>query len=131
MKTSSAKAKGRRCCQEVKGLIHDNFPELSDADVGIASSGQNGEDILLSPQARGYLPISIECKNTERLNIWKAIEQAEANAEHFSPIVFFRRNRSKLYAVVDAEDLMWMLRLLSEYERENTDQNALQKRSKQ
>lgn len=118
MKTSSAKAKGRKACKEVKEMILDFNPELQDGDIVIASAGQTGEDIILSPLARGLLPISIECKNVERLNIWKAIEQSEANSKHFQSVVFFRRNRSKLYAVVPGEEYLELLRLRYETERE-------------
>lgn len=118
MKTASAKAKGRKLCKEIKDMIHDFNPELKDDDIIVTSSGTNGEDLRLSPVARGLLPISIECKNTERLNIWSAIEQAEENAQHFTPVVFFRRNRSKTYACVDAEEYLELLRLRYESEKE-------------
>jgi hypothetical protein len=118
MKTSSAKAKGRKLCKEVKELIHDNNPELHHDDVLVTASGQNGEDIQLSPLARGFLPISIECKAQERLNIWAAIEQAENNASHFSTVVIFRKNRSKTYAVIEADTLFELLRLKYEEEVE-------------
>ncbi len=131
MKTSSAKAKGRKLCMEIKDLIHDNFPELAEDDIIVTSSGSNGEDLRLSPLARGFLPISIECKNAERLNIWKAIEQADSNANHFDPVVFFRRNRSKTYGVIDGEELIYLLRLRSEYERDNTDLSSLHRAAKE
>lgn len=110
MRTASAKAKGRRAAQEVKELIHDFFPELQDDDIIVTPSGVTGEDLRLSPLARGFLPISIECKNCERLNLWAAIEQAADNANSFIPVLFFKRNRSKLYACIEAEELIELLR---------------------
>ena len=55
----------------------------------------------MSTAARRQMPYSIECKNTERLNIWSAIEQCKANAPaDATPLVVFKRNRSETYAVV-------------------------------
>lgn len=105
MKTSSAKAKGRRCATEVKEHLLRVFSELLADDVVVTSSGETGEDIKLSPKARGLFPFSIECKNVERLNIWKAIEQVDEYAK-YSPIIFFRKNRSNLYVCLDAEQFL-------------------------
>lgn len=112
MKTSSAKAKGRRAAKEVREVILDYFPELHADDVGVASSGVTGEDVTLSKKARDVLPVSIECKNVEALNVWKALEQAESNAGDHAPVLCFRRNRSKLYAAVDASWFFSVMRRL-------------------
>jgi hypothetical protein len=54
-------------------------------------------------------PISIECKNVEALNIWKAYAQAVENAKHHHPVLFFKRNRQTPLVCIDAE---WFLELL-------------------
>lgn len=115
MKTSSAKAKGRRCAQEVKELILEYFGEfgLSSDDLVVTSSGDTGEDIKMSPLARDFLPISIECKNVERLNIWDALSQARSHSEEFEPVLFFRRNRSPLYVAIEAHILMQLLSVVA------------------
>lgn len=118
MKPSSAKNKGRRAAKEVKSLILGFFPELTEDDVIVASSGQTGEDLILSARARGLLPISIECKNVEAINIWKSIAQAEANAKDWQPVLMFRRNKSKLYAAVEADLLLELMKVRAEYEKE-------------
>lgn len=110
MKTSSAKAKGRRCANEVKNHLLRVFDVLRPDDIGITSSGETGEDLKLSPKARDLFPYSIECKNVERLNIWKALEQAEGHGD-YTPIVFFRKNRSKLYVAIEAEKFMELYEL--------------------
>lgn len=107
MKPRSAKAKGRKLQTEVKQLILDAFPLLEEDDVKSAIMGESGEDIKLSPAARKLFPYSVECKNTEKLNIWSALEQAEVNTKNgLHPAVFFRRNRSKTYVVIDAEHFL-------------------------
>ena len=110
MKTSSAKAKGRRAAQEVRQLILEIHPELKADDVQVTPSGVTGEDLKLSPAARDLLPIAIECKNVEKLNIWKALEQAESHSAEFEPVLFFKRNRGKLYAAVDATVLLVLIK---------------------
>ena len=106
MRTSSAKAKGRRCATETKDAILRVFDSLLPDDVVVTSSGETGEDLKLSPAARKALPVSFECKNVERLNIWEALEQAADNAAEFVPVLVFKRNRSKIYAAIPLEELL-------------------------
>lgn len=62
--------------------------------------GMPGEDIVLSPAARKLIPYSFECKNKERLDLWKSLEQAADNCEGRAPVLIIKRNRSGVYAVV-------------------------------
>jgi hypothetical protein len=117
MKPSSCKAKGRKAAKEVKALILMLFPELTPDDVIVASSGQTGEDLILSARARGLLPVSIECKNVEALNIWNALSQAESNSKDWQPLLMFRRNRSKLYAAMEAAELLALLKIRALYDK--------------
>lgn len=107
VRTSSAKAKGRRLCARIKQLIHDAFPQLEGDDIRVTPSGVNGPDLQLSPRAKFFFPYDIEAKNTERLNIWQAIEQSKEHGE--KPIVVFSRNRSKTYVVLEIEEFMTLV----------------------
>ena len=111
MKTSSAKAKGRRACQELRDLILKRYPSLQADDVRVQSSGSTGEDLLLSPAARAILPLTFECKNVEALNVWAALKQAAQHAEatQYMPALAFRRNHSELYVAVRAEDFLKLI----------------------
>ena len=61
----------------------------------------------MSPRARELLPISVECKNQEKLNIWEAIDQCEKNTPSgATPIVIFKRNRSEVYSVLKWDNLL-------------------------
>ena len=71
-----------------------------------AVMGESGEDIILSPAARDLIPYSFECKNQERLNIWESLSQAEDNSGDYTPIVVFKRNRSKTYITVELEEFL-------------------------
>lgn len=79
-------------------------------DVRSTSMGAGGEDILMSPRAQESVPLSIEAKNTERLNLWGALEQAESNCPSArAPCVVFTRNRAKVYATIPWELLLSLL----------------------
>ena len=71
--------------------------------------GMSGEDIVLSPAAKKVIPYSFECKNQERLNLWSSLEQAESNCQDRQPVLIFKRNRSKIYAVIEFEHLIKLL----------------------
>ena len=109
MKSRSAKNKGKRLQNKVRDLILEKSTQLEPDDVRSITMGDSGEDILLSPAARKLFPFSVECKNQEKLNIWSSLEQTETNAGKHTPLLIFKRNRSKTYAVLQLDDLMEML----------------------
>ena len=102
MNTQSAKAKGRKLQQWVRDAIISAC-NLQTDDVQSRSMGAGGEDIMLSPTARAEFPFSIECKNQERISIWKSYEQAVSNAGNHEALLIIKRNNQKPLAVVDAE----------------------------
>jgi hypothetical protein len=110
MKPRSAKNKGKRLQNKIRDLILEKFDsKLEQDDVRSITMGDSGEDILLSPAARRLFPFSVECKNQEKLNIWSALEQAEENSGDHAPLVIFKRNRSKTYAVLEFDKLLELL----------------------
>jgi hypothetical protein len=110
MKTSSAKAKGRRCAQAVKELMLRFCSALEQDDIAVTSSGETGADLKLSPRAQSYYPFVPECKNTERMTIWADLDQAEAHTGKGTPVLFFKRNRSKIYIALEAEAFFELVR---------------------
>ena len=109
MKSRSAKNKGKRLQNKVRDLILEKFDTLEDDDVRSTTMGDSGEDVLLSPAARKLFPFSIECKNQEKLNIWSSLEQAENNSGSHTPLLIFKRNITKTYAVLEFERLLELL----------------------
>jgi len=103
MKTSSAKAKGRRLSAKIREWMLECAVELAPDDIVVTPSGVTGEDLQLSPRAREYFPYSIECKNTERLDLWGALKQCVGHGQR-RPSLYFTRNRSEVYVVIPAED---------------------------
>ena len=111
MKTRSAKNKGKRLQNTVRDILLETFKEdLEPDDVKSAVMGDSGEDIQLSPAARKIIPYSIECKNQEKLNIWSALEQAEENSKESTPVLIFKRNRSKTYVVIEFKEFVKLIK---------------------
>ena len=102
MKTSSAKAKGRKLQQWMRNLLIEKL-EVHPEDIESRSMGAGGEDLIMARAAREKFPMSIECKNQENVNVWEAYKQAEDNSGKYEPVVIIKRNKSKPLVVVDAE----------------------------
>jgi hypothetical protein len=110
MKPRSAKSKGKRLQNTVRDLILEHFPQLEPDDVVSTLMGDSGTDIKLSPAARKVFPYAPECKNTEKLAVWAALEQAEKNAKQGTyPLLFFKRNRSKMYVAMEVEHFFQLI----------------------
>ena len=110
MKTQSAKAKGRRFQQWVRDQLIETL-SVHPEDVESRSMGAGGEDLIMARAARKKFPYSIECKNQESVNVWKAYEQAGENSGDYEPIVVLKRNNTKPLVLVDAD---YFVRLHSE-----------------
>lgn len=102
MKTSSAKAKGRRLQKWFAEKLVEHL-EVDSEDLESRPMGSSGEDIIMGKQTRQVFPYSVECKNQESLNVWKAYEQSESNSGNYEPLVVIKRNNHKPLVVVDAE----------------------------
>jgi hypothetical protein len=111
VKTSSAKAKGRRLQQELVTAILVKFPNLAPEDVTSAIMGDSGMDVKLSCEARKSVPYAFECKNVEKINIWSAIDQAKIHAEKekLHPAVVFKKNRSGTHVCISLENFLNLL----------------------
>jgi hypothetical protein len=108
MNIRTAKARGRRLQDYVAQMIQVNFG-ISVSDARPAIMGENGMDIKLSTAARMQFPFAVECKNQEKLSIWKALEQSEKNSEGLAPLLVFKRNHSKVYVALDFETFIGIL----------------------
>jgi len=113
MKTSSAKAKGRKLQQWFANVLVETLG-LDSEDLESRPMGSQGEDIILGKQSRDVFPFSIECKNQEAVNVWKAYEQASENCKGYEPLVVIKRNRTKPLVVMDAQKFVELLKINEE-----------------
>ena len=109
MKTSSAKAKGRRLQQKFMQLLIEKL-DIDPEDIESRSMGAGGEDLIMSKAARSKFPYSVECKNQEKLNIWSAWEQANNNKGIYEPLVVIKKNGVRPLIVIDAENFLEMIK---------------------
>lgn len=110
MSARSAKAKGRRLQNYVRDVLREAFPMLEEDDIKSQTMGMCGEDIVMSPLAKRKIGYSFECKNKERLDLWKSLEQAEENCEDRTPVLVFKRNHTKTYVAFDIECFMDLIK---------------------
>ena len=108
MKVSSGKAKGRRLQQWMRSLLIERLG-IHEEDIESRAMGSSGEDLIMARAAREKFPYSIEAKNQERLNVWAAWEQANANAGKYEPILVIKKNNVKPLVVVDAESFVQLI----------------------
>jgi hypothetical protein len=111
MKTQSAKQKGRKLQQWVRNLLIEKL-NVHPEDIESRSMGAGGEDLIMARAAREKFPLSIECKNQEKVNVWESYKQAEENSKDYEPIVVIKRNNSKPLIVIDAEYFVSMFKNL-------------------
>ena len=119
MKTQSRKAKGRRLQQQFMQLLIEKL-DIDPEDIESRAMGSGGEDLIMSKAARHKFPYSIECKNQESLNIWKAWEQANGNKGLYEPLVVIKKNGVRPLVVLDAENFLDMIKEFNNERRCNT-----------
>ena len=119
MKTQSRKAKGRRLQQQFMQLLIEKL-DIDSEDIESRAMGSGGEDLIMSKAARHKFPYSIECKNQESLNIWKAWEQANGNKGLYEPLVVIKKNGVRPLVVLDAENFLDMIKEFNNERRCNT-----------
>ena len=111
MKTQPAKAKGRKLQKWMRELLIEKL-DIHPEDIESRSMGAGGEDLIMARAAREKFPMSVECKNQEKVNIWESYKQAEENSKDYEPVVVIKRNNSKPLVLVDAEYFVSMFKKL-------------------
>ena len=117
MSAKSAKAKGRRLQNLTRDALRKAFPSLEEDDIKSQTMGMPGEDIVLSPAARKKIKYSFECKNKERLDLWSSLAQAEDDSEDRYPVLVIKRNRSKVYAVLELDNFINLIKERNEKQK--------------
>ena len=111
MRTSSAKAKGRRLQDWMKTQLVKALGLTEDTDlVRTAVMGESGADVALIGPLKTQFPFSIECKNQEKYKgVYDILEQASSHMKtgtsgtKMEPLGVIKMNHRKPIIVVDAE----------------------------
>lgn len=103
----ASREKGKRGEREAAAELALIF--ACDARRGVQfQGGPDSPDVVLQG-----VSVHVECKRTETLNVYKALEQAKDDAgEGKTPIVWHRRNGKRSVVVVDTEDLVALARAI-------------------
>lgn len=114
MKTSAAKAKGRRLQDKVVLKLRNLFEGiLHKDDIKPQLMGQSGTDVILSPSAKNLIAFDIECKNVEKLvgaALTSAIEQCESNTEEGRiPLLVFKKNQEPERVILRLDHLLELI----------------------
>lgn len=95
-----SKQKGKRGEREAAAELGDVF--ACNARRGVQYQGSaESPDVVLEG-----VPVHVECKRTETLNVYKALEQATNDAGNKTPIVWHRRNGKPSVVIVQTSDLV-------------------------
>jgi hypothetical protein len=86
-----------------------------DARRGVQyQGGPDSPDVVLDG-----LALHVECKRTERLQLWAAIEQAESDAGDAVPIVWHKANRRESVVVMRTKDIVLFAKEIARKHLEN------------
>ena len=113
MKTSSAKAKGRRLQQWIAGKISTltGIPCGKDELIESREMGQSGVDVKLIGIAREKFPFSIEAKSQETWSVPAYIKQAKENTMPGTYwLLVMKRNREDPVICMDAACFMKLMK---------------------
>jgi Holliday junction resolvase len=114
----NAKQKGNRFEREVAKMLNQKFNTNVRRTPMSGGMSFKGDIIDINPDSELFR-FSFECKNQEKLNIWKALEQAENDAPRMKePVVIFTKNFKTEYACMKFEDWMNLVKELEDVKKE-------------
>ena len=116
MKLKTPQRKGKDYEREVGKLIEKWLDgEARRVPCSGALPWMKGDLFCRENELQGW---HIECKRQEKAHVWKWLDKAEHQAGRHPAVVFFRRSGGKSKVLLDAEDLLRVLSLLQEAQRQ-------------
>ncbi|MEM1973249.1 MAG: hypothetical protein QXN68_00505 [Thermoplasmata archaeon] len=110
MNIRTKKQKSKRLQEYVVNLILKTYPELTEDDVRSTYSSVPGPDILLSSRAKQLFPFDVECKNHERINLYKFWEQLKKRSSGTElPLLVVKSNHKEVLFVMDEKTFIYLL----------------------
>ena len=106
MKARSAKNKGKRLqkwvCEKIADIFEIEYDQSNDqCEIHSREMGLSGVDVVIRGELQKKFPFSIECKNTEKLRLYEAIEQARANSGEDDWLLIHKKNHSSPIVIMD------------------------------
>ena len=110
MKQDSRVKKGKKLQRILKDKLLKAFTHLHPADIRVARSGENGEDLKLSRIARRWIPYQFECKNQEKFKIlYSFYDQGAKHGKH-EPALIVKQNTRRALAVIDLDQFIDLIK---------------------
>lgn len=109
MTPASAKSKGRKLQQFVRGALLAAFPSLQPDDVRSCPMGSGGEDVQLSPFARTWFDFSVECKARASLVVYRWLDEAAKRGKG-EPLLVIKADRREPLAVLPFNTFMELVK---------------------
>ena len=113
--TINANQKGKRFERDVAKQLNKKFNSNVRRTPMSGGMSIKGDIIDINPDSVLF-DYHFECKNQEKLNIWKALAQARSDRPMGkTAIVVFTKNHEKDYVALEFEDFMNLLKELEEF----------------
>ena len=110
----SSQQKGKRFEREIAKQINKKF-ETNVRRTPLSGGMDFKGDIICIDDNSIISEFSFECKNQEKLNIWKALEQSRNDApQRTMPVVVFTKNHETEYAALLLEDFLNIIKELED-----------------
>jgi len=109
IKISSAKAKGRNLqywvCKKISSLLNIEYNQQDDTcEIHSREMGQHGCDIVLRGKARELFQFDVECKSSQKWDVFNAIKQAKSNTQkNRNWLCVFKRKEISPVIMLDAD----------------------------
>jgi hypothetical protein len=116
MNSRSAKNKGVRLqlwvCKKIANIFNIEFNNQDDQClIHSREMGQSGVDIILRGEIYNKFKYDIECKNTEKLSLYKTIEQAKQNTkENRGWLIVHKKNFNKPVVILDSDEFFDLIK---------------------
>ena len=116
--TLNANQKGKRFERDVAKQLNKKFNTNVRRTPMSGGMSIKGDIIDINPDSILF-DYHWECKNQEKLNIWKALEQARHDKPMGkTPVVVFTKNFENDYACLEFEDFMNILKTIQQLQDE-------------
>jgi len=110
----SSQQKGKRFERQVAAEINKKFETSVKRTPNSGGLSIKGDIICIDDQSI-ISEFSWECKNQEKLNIWKALQQSKNDAPaRTMPVVVFTKNHEKEYISLELEDFLNIIKELED-----------------
>ena len=111
MKQVSRKRKSALLQNLVRDKILKTFPHLKKIDVGTASHGQTGPDIILSKVAKKLVGCNFEIKNQQKMKtVYDWYRQASKGNHSLTPIVVCFILHAKPLVIIGFNDFFELIK---------------------